>query len=38
MRRLIMWNLMTLDGAFDGEKAWDLGWHELSWGDELERF
>lgn len=38
MRKLIMWNLITLDGYFEGEKNWDLPWHEQVWGDELERF
>ena len=38
MRRLIMWNLITLDGYFEGAKPWDLPWHERVWGDELERF
>ena len=37
MSRLIMWNLVTLDGFFEGAKSWDLGWHELVWGEELER-
>jgi dihydrofolate reductase len=37
MSRLIMWNLITLDGFFEGAKSWDLGWHERVWGDELER-
>jgi len=37
MRRLIMWNLVSLDGFFEGAKSWDLGWHESVWGDELER-
>lgn len=36
MRKLIMWNLVTLDGCFEGEKPWDLAWHELVWGEELE--
>jgi dihydrofolate reductase len=31
-----MWNLMTLDGFFEGEKAWDLEFHNLVWGKELE--
>ncbi len=35
MRRLIMWNMVTLDGCFEGPKPWDLGWHELGWGEEL---
>ena len=38
MRRLIMWNLMTLDGCFDGPQAWDLGFHEYAWGEELRQF
>ena len=38
MRKLIMWNLVTLDGYFEGEKNWDLGFHELVWGKELEDF
>ena len=38
MRKLIMWNLITLDGYFEGVKNWDLPWHERVWGEELERF
>lgn len=38
MRKLIMWNLITLDGYFEGMKNWDLPWHERLWGEELERF
>jgi len=38
MSKLIMWNLMTLDGMFEGPRPWDLDWHEYAWGDELERF
>lgn len=38
MRKLIMWNLVTLDGFFEGAEKWDLGWHEEVWGDELEQF
>jgi dihydrofolate reductase len=37
MRKVIMWNLVTLDGFFEGPKSWDIGWHEYVWGDELER-
>ncbi|GAC1414358.1 MAG: dihydrofolate reductase family protein [Gemmatimonadaceae bacterium] len=36
-RRLIMWNLVSLDGLFEGPKKWDLDWHEYVWGDELEQ-
>lgn len=38
MRRLIMWNLVSLDGYFEGETNWDLSFHELVWGKELEDF
>jgi dihydrofolate reductase len=38
MSRLIMWNLITLDGFFEGGKSWALDWHHYVWGDELERF
>ncbi len=38
MSKLIMWNLITLDGFFEGEKNWDLDFHELVWGPELEQF
>jgi len=33
-----MWNLITLDGFFEGKKAWDLSFHQLVWGDELEQY
>ncbi len=33
-----MWNLMTLDGMFEGAQPWDLAFHEYAWGDELKRF
>jgi dihydrofolate reductase len=32
-----MWNLVSLDGFFEGAKSWDLGWHDSVWGEELER-
>ncbi len=38
MGKLIMWNVITLDGYFEGEKSWDLSFHETVWGAELERF
>lgn len=37
MRKLIMWNLITLDGYFEGASNWALDWHEIVWGEELER-
>ena len=38
MRRLVMWNLQTLDGCFEGKAPWDLDFHDTAWGDELEQF
>lgn len=38
MRKLIMWNMVTLDGFFEGAHSWDLDFHELGWGEELQRF
>jgi len=32
-----MWNLVSLDGYFEGAKKWDLCWHQYVWGEELER-
>ena len=37
MRKLIVWNIMTLDGYFEGEKNWDLSFHDKIWGPELEK-
>ena len=37
MRKLIMWNLVTLDGFFEGQKSWEIDWHEFVWGEELEQ-
>jgi dihydrofolate reductase len=37
MRKLIMWNVITLDGYFEGNKNWDLSFHEVIWGQELEK-
>ena len=37
MRKLIMWNIITLDGYFEGEQNWDLSFHEAIWGEELEK-
>jgi dihydrofolate reductase len=36
MARLIMWNLMTLDGFVEGPNR-DISWHFDVWGEELER-
>ena len=38
MSKLIMWNIITLDGYFEGEKNWELPHLETVWGPEMERF
>ena len=38
MGKLIMWNIITLDGYFEGEKNWELPFLEIVWGAEMERF
>ena len=37
MAKLIVWNLVSVDGYFEGAKKWDLDFHNLAWGPELER-
>lgn len=37
MAKVIVWNLVTLDGFFEGEKKWDLDFHNRAWGPELEK-
>jgi len=32
-----MWNLMSLDGLFEGARPWELDWHMYVWGDDLEQ-
>ena len=31
-----MWNVVSLDGFFEGPTKWDLAFHEYVWGDELQ--
>ena len=38
MRKLIMWNLITLDGFFEGTKSWDLDWHQYAMGEAFDQF
>lgn len=38
MRKLVVWNLMTLDGYFEGTKPWEIDFHNLAWGPELQRY
>ena len=32
-----MWNVMTLDGCFEGKENWDLSFHNAVWGEDLEK-
>ncbi len=36
MAKIIIWNIMSLDGAFEGATPWDLSMHETVWGPELQ--
>ncbi|MDX3926496.1 MAG: dihydrofolate reductase family protein [Shinella sp.] len=36
MSKVIIWNLVSLDGYFEGENKWDLDFHNYGWGEELE--
>ncbi|HEX6923811.1 MAG TPA: dihydrofolate reductase family protein [Longimicrobiaceae bacterium] len=38
MSRLIMWNLITLDGMFEGPTPWDISFLEYAWSEELRQF
>jgi dihydrofolate reductase len=38
MRKLVGWNLMSLDGFFEGETPWDLSFHQTVWGEDLRRY
>jgi dihydrofolate reductase len=38
MKKIIMWNVITLDGYFQGVEPWDLNFHTSVYGDELEQF
>ena len=35
MRDVIMWEVMSLDGFFEGPQSGDIGWFDLVWGEEL---
>jgi dihydrofolate reductase len=32
-----MWNIITIDGYFEGNQNWDLSFHNVVWGQELEK-
>lgn len=36
MAKVIIWNLVTLDGYFEGTEKWDLSFHNDAWGEELD--
>jgi len=38
VRKLVAWNVMTLDGVFEGAEPWQLDMHGTVWGDELAAF
>jgi dihydrofolate reductase len=38
MSKLILWNVMTLDGFFDGARSWELDWHRTVLNDEFHNF
>lgn len=38
MSKLILWNLLSLDGYFEGTKPWDLEWHHIALEENFFRF
>ncbi|HET9174423.1 MAG TPA: dihydrofolate reductase family protein [Candidatus Saccharimonadales bacterium] len=38
MGNIIMWNVVSVDGCFEGTHAWDLGHHQAVWGEELQAY
>jgi dihydrofolate reductase len=38
MSKLIQWNVITLDGFFEGAKSWELDWMHFGFNAELEDF
>jgi dihydrofolate reductase len=38
MSRLIQWNLLSLDGYFEGAKSWDVEWFHGFFSKDLEQF
>jgi dihydrofolate reductase len=37
MSKLIVWNIISLDGFFEGPTKWDLELHQHIWGPDLRR-
>jgi hypothetical protein len=38
MRKLFLWNMVTLDGHFEGQKRWDFEGHNYAWGSNVMIF
>jgi dihydrofolate reductase len=38
MSKLILWNMLSLDGYFEGATSWDVGWFQSFFSKELEDF
>ncbi len=38
MSRLILWNMLSLDGYFEGAESWDVEWFRGFFGKELAQF
>jgi dihydrofolate reductase len=38
MSRLIQWNMLSLDGYFEGAKSWEIGWFHGFFSQELAQF
>jgi dihydrofolate reductase len=38
MGRLIQWNMVSLDGYFEGAMSWEIDWFQPLFNDELQKF
>ena len=38
MSQLIQWNMLSLDGYFEGARSWDIEWFHPYFNEELEKF
>lgn len=36
MRKLIVWNMVTVDGCFEGATPWNIDFHNIAWGPEFD--
>ena len=37
MAQLVVWDIISLDGYFEGDQPWDLRLHEHLWGEDLRQ-